>query len=120
MTLSGERSDASARVRVDSDVLDGAIERELRAAGLTWDAVALEMASRDAIRYWNADGASAPASCDRPGQRAAAGRSIADRPARPAGHPVSWGLIDRQGTVLEGQAVPLSCFSYKEHIMNIR
>jgi hypothetical protein len=79
--------------------------KALRAAGLTWDAVAQEMAlGRNTV-------------LER-GRRIGARKlpppmpeslEAADRPARPPGHPVSWGLITA-GTVLEGQPYPYPVF----------
>ncbi len=79
--------------------------KALREAGLTWDAVAVEMAlGRNTV-------------LER-GRRIGARKlpspmpdavEAADRPARPPGHPVSWGLITA-GTVLEGQPYPYPVF----------
>ncbi len=79
--------------------------RALRAAGLTWDAVALEMAmGRNTVlergRRIGARKLPPPAP---------AVVEAADRPARPPGHPASWGRITA-GTVLDGEPYPFPVF----------
>jgi len=80
--------------------------RALRDGGMTWDAIAcamalgrntvLERARKTGVRMWR--------------QRAPAEVVEArDRPARPAGHPQTWGMIT-DGTVLEGEAYPFPVF----------
>ena len=85
--------------------LDGQL-RALRAAGLTWDAIARDMdLGRNTV-------------LER-GRRLGARRlrpvpvfdaaELPDRPARPPGHPSSWAAINA-GTVLEGQPYPYPVF----------
>ena len=92
-----------ARVRWN-EVLDERL-KGLRAAGLTWDAVALEMAvgRNTVLERGRRIGARKPAP-----PRAAPAEAL-DRPARPAGHPDSWGLLTG-GTVLDGEPYPYPVF----------
>ena len=92
-----------ARVRWNA-ALDDQL-KGLRAAGFTWDAVALEMAlGRNTVlergRRIGARKLAPPAPV---------ALEAVDRPARPPGHPLTWGLITA-GTVLEGQAYPYPVF----------
>ncbi len=79
---------------------------QLRAVGLTWDAMAAELGcSRNSV-------------IER-GRRLGARRIVMkparvvpesrDRPPRPPGHPACWGLITA-GTLLEGEPYPLPVF----------
>ena len=79
--------------------------KALRAAGFTWDAVALEMAlgRNTVLERGRRIGARKP----QPLARAV--MEAADRPARSPGHPTTWGLINA-GTVLEGQPYPYPVF----------
>ena len=80
--------------------------RTLREEGLTWDAVAaamdlgrntvLERARRTGARIRRQP---APVVPDEP----------RDRPARQAGHPLTWGLLTA-GTVLDGERYPFPVF----------
>jgi hypothetical protein len=80
--------------------------RALRAAGLTWEQVALEMElGRSTVleRGRRIGAKRAPK---------VAGVPVSepdDRPARPPGHPSSWSLLT-DGTVLAGQAYPYPVF----------
>jgi hypothetical protein len=80
--------------------------RTLRGGGMTWDAIAAFMGlSRNTV-------------LER-GRKIGARRFIQalpnavvearDRPARQAGHPLTWGLINA-GTVLEGETYPYPVF----------
>ena len=81
---------------------------EMRRAGATWDTVAeaigvgrnavIDHARRLGVAKRNA-AASTPAPV----------REAIDRPARPSGHPDTWGLINA-GTVLEGAPYPWPVF----------
>ena len=88
-------------------VWDAARDRRLRALrweGTTWEEIAQAM---DIGRYTVLER----------GRRLGARRrqpprvevEAADRPCRPAGHPVTWGLLVT-GTVLEGSAYPYPVF----------
>jgi hypothetical protein len=80
--------------------------KSLRASGLTWDAVALEMAmGRNTVLE---RGRRLGARRLRPAAAQIAPEP-ADRPARPPGHPATWGLIT-DGTSLEGQPYPYPVF----------
>jgi hypothetical protein len=85
--------------------LDGEV-RALRMAGLTWDAVAREMrlGRNTVLERGRRLGARRP----RPGAEPAI-EDAADRPAKPPGHPDTWGLIT-SGTVLEGVPYPFPVF----------
>jgi hypothetical protein len=85
--------------------LDGRL-RELRAGGMTWDGIAAAMGlGRNTVlergRKIGARRVRKMASCGQEEPR--------DRPARQAGHPLTWGLIN-VGTVLEGEAYPYPVF----------
>ena len=81
---------------------------DMRRAGATWDTVAaaigvgrnsvIDHARRLGVRKRSAVGAPPPPP-----------REATDRPARPAGHPDTWGLITT-GTVLEGSPYPWPVF----------
>ncbi len=92
-----------------------AILRELRAGGITWDEIArtmqlsrnivLERARRIGARQIATGGIGV-------GQRALAlprAADAVDRPSRPAGHPLTWGLLTRH-TPLEGTDYPYPVF----------
>ena len=85
---------------LDNDV------RTLRTAGLTWDAVAREMrlGRNTVLERGRRIGARRPTLRPEPTTDEAA-----DRPAKPAGHPDTWGLIT-MGTVLEGAPYPFPVF----------
>jgi hypothetical protein len=85
---------------LDNDV------RALRTAGLTWDAVAREMrlGRNTVLERGRRIGARRPRLRLKPSTDEAA-----DRPAKPAGHPDTWGLIT-MGTVLEGTPYPFPVF----------
>jgi hypothetical protein len=87
-----------------TETLDAQL-KSLRAAGLTWDAVALEMAlgRYTVIERGRRIGAPKPRPAAPPVMEAA------DRPARPPGHPQTWELLT-DGTVLEGEAYPYPVF----------
>src|SRR5271155_1597203 len=80
--------------------------RALRTAGLTWDAVAREMrlGRNTVLERGRRIGARRPRQHSEP-----ATEEAADRPAKPAGHPDTWGLITA-GTVLEGAPYPFPVF----------
>ncbi|MEJ0047569.1 MAG: AsnC family protein, partial [Rhodospirillales bacterium] len=95
-----------ARVVWTAD-LDGQM-RALRMAGLTWDAVALDMGlgRNTVLERGRRIGARRP----RPQQQPIAmAEEAADRPTRPPGHPDTWGLITA-GTVLQGAPYPFPVF----------
>ena len=80
--------------------------RELRAAGTTWDGIALAMElGRNTVlergRKIGARRLRKPLCC--------AAEEARDRPARQAGHPLTWELLNA-GTVLEGEAYPYPVF----------
>lgn len=88
-----------------TEALDAQL-KALRAAGLTWDRVAAEMGfGRNTV-------------LER-GRRIGARKQVvqpifvasepADRPPRQAGHPATWGLINK-GTVLENEPYPYPVF----------
>ncbi len=80
--------------------------RALRAGGHTWDQVALQMGyGRNTVleRGRKIGAPKMPKPCVRDVEEAA------DRPARPPGHPATWGLIIA-GTVLDGAAYPYPVF----------
>ena len=85
--------------------LDGEV-RALRMAGLTWDAVAREMClgRNTVLERGRRLGARRPRRHISP-----AIDEAADRPAKPAGHPDTWGLIIA-GTVLDGTPYPFPVF----------
>jgi hypothetical protein len=87
-------------------VLDGQV-RALRSAGLTWDAVAREMGfgRNTVLERGRRIGARRPRRQPDP----VVADEAADRPARPPGHPDSWGLITT-GTLLEGTPYPFPVF----------
>jgi hypothetical protein len=80
--------------------------RTLREAPMTWDRVAVEMGlgRNTVLERARKIGA-------RTKRRAvpAAEEEARDRPARPAGHPQTWGMINA-GTVLEGVSYPYPVF----------
>jgi hypothetical protein len=80
--------------------------RALRTAGLTWDAVAreLRLGRNTVLERGRRLGARRP----RPRAERAVDET-ADRPAKPAGHPDTWGLIT-VGTLLEGAPYPFPVF----------
>jgi hypothetical protein len=80
--------------------------RALRAAGLNWEQVALEMElGRSSVLERGRR-----IRARRPPRAACAVLSEpSDRPARPPGHPSSWGLLT-DGTVLAGQPYPYPVF----------
>jgi hypothetical protein len=80
--------------------------RALRTAGLTWGAVAREMrlGRNTVLERGRRIGARRPRMHAEPVMEEAA-----DRPAKPAGHPDTWGLITA-GTVLEGAPYPFPVF----------
>jgi hypothetical protein len=85
--------------------LDGRL-RELRSGGMTWDGIAAAMAlGRNTVlergRKIGARRIRKAPCCALEEPR--------DRPARQAGHPLTWGLINA-GTVLEGEAYPYPVF----------
>ena len=78
----------------------------LRLSGYTWDDVALEMGyGRNTVLE---RGRRIGARKLRPPPVVAVKEAL-DRPARPPGHPATWGLIT-DGTVLEGDAYPYPVF----------
>jgi hypothetical protein len=80
--------------------------RLLRAGGLTWDQVALEMemGRNTVLERGRRIGARGPR---RVGPRLTL--EPQDRPARPPGHPYCWGLLT-DGTVLAGEPYPYPVF----------
>ncbi len=80
--------------------------RTLRWAGVTWDGIAeamglgrntvLERGRKIGARRMQAPGPAAP-------------QEARDRPARQAGHPLTWGMLIA-GTVLDGEAYPYPVF----------
>lgn len=88
-----------------TEVLDERL-RALRGARLTWDRVALEMGlgRNTVLERARRIGARTkrPAVPLEPVE-------ARDRPARPAGHPHTWGMITA-GTVLEGEKYPYPVF----------
>jgi hypothetical protein len=79
--------------------------KALRAAGLTWDALAAEMGmGRNTVLE---RGRRIGARKMQPPPMAVV--EAADRPARPAGHPLTWGLLTA-GSVLEGAPYPFPVF----------
>jgi hypothetical protein len=78
----------------------------LRAAGLPWDSIAMEMEmSRSSVRERGRRlGAFAV-----PARRPRVAADARDRPPRCPGHPECWRLIT-DGTVLEGQPYPYPVF----------
>jgi len=85
--------------------LDGEV-RALRMAGLTWDSVAREMrlGRNTVLERGRRLGAARPRRRLKPPIE-----EDADRPAKPAGHPDTWGLIIA-GTVLDGTPYPFPVF----------
>ena len=80
--------------------------RGLREGGLTWDAVAEAMdLSRNTVLE---RGRKIGARLRRP-SAAVVCEEARDRPARQAGHPLTWGLLTI-GTVLEGERYPMPVF----------
>jgi hypothetical protein len=80
--------------------------RMLRSGGMTWDRIADAMGlGRNTVlergRKIGAKRSVSPAPCIHEEAR--------DRPARQAGHPLTWGLINA-GTVLEGEPYPYRVF----------
>jgi hypothetical protein len=80
--------------------------RELRGAGTTWDGIAAAMGlGRNTVlergRKIGARRVTRVPLC--------AVEEPRDRPARQAGHPLTWGLLNK-GTVLEGEAYPYPVF----------
>lgn len=80
--------------------------RALRVAGMTWDevAAAMSMGRNTALERGRRIGARGPR---RPLRLR--DEDEADRPARPPGHPDTWGLIT-SGTLLEGTPYPFPVF----------
>lgn len=88
-----------------TEALDARL-KGLRGDGLTWDAVALAMGLGRNTVIERGRRIGARKHVQRP---AYVPPEPADRPARPAGHPASWELINR-GTVLAGEAYPYPVF----------
>ncbi len=85
---------------------------QLRQAGTTWDAIAgaLGVSRNAALARGKALGAPAePVRAVAAAPLAAEEEDEAERAPLPAGHPLSWGLINR-GTCLEGSPYPLPVF----------
>ena len=78
----------------------------LRAAGLTWDEVAKEMGLG---RYTVVERGRRMGARGRVRRLHLERLVVEDRPALPAGHPDSWGLITAN-TVLEGEPYPYPVF----------
>ncbi len=78
--------------------------RDLRWRGLTWDAIAreMQMGRNTVLERGRRLGARRQAVVR-------ARQEDADRPARPPGHPLTWGLITA-GTLLEGCPYPYPVF----------
>ena len=88
-----------------TECLDGKL-LSLRAAGLPWDSIAMEMEmSRSSVRE---RGRRLGAFC-MPVRRPGLAPEARDRPARCPGHPDCWRLLT-DGTVLEGQPYPYPVF----------
>lgn len=85
--------------------LDGRL-RELRAGGMTWDGIAAAMGlgRNTVLERGRKIGARRVRAVP-----CFAAEEARDRPARQAGHPLTWGLINA-GTVLEGEAYPFPVF----------
>ncbi len=80
--------------------------RALREAGITWDGIAEAMGlGRNTVLE---RGRKIGARRLRP-RPAPVVEEARDRPARQAGHPVTWGLLTA-GTVLDGEAYPYPVF----------
>jgi hypothetical protein len=79
--------------------------RALRGAGVTWEGVADAMAlgRNTVLERGRRIGAR------RPQKPPPIAEEAADRPARPAGHPQTWGLLT-EGTVLDGAPYPYPVF----------
>ena len=78
----------------------------LRAARLTWDAIASEMSlGRNTVLERGRKLGARPAAPPVAGPP----EEAADRPARPPGHPACWQLITRS-TVLDGALYPFPVF----------
>jgi hypothetical protein len=85
--------------------LDGRL-RELRGAGTTWDGIAAAMGlGRNTVLE---RGRKIGARRIRKVANAVV-EEAKDRPARQAGHPLTWGLLNA-GTVLEGESYPYPVF----------
>jgi hypothetical protein len=80
--------------------------KALRMSGQTWEQVALELGlgRNTVLERGRRLGA-----CKMPKPILRDVSEAADRPARPPGHPVTWGLITT-GTVLDGAAYPYPVF----------
>jgi hypothetical protein len=80
--------------------------REMRVAGMTWDgiAAALALGRNSVLERARKIGARVPRQVVRLVEE-----EPRDRPARPAGHPQTWGLIT-DGTVLDGERYPFPVF----------
>jgi hypothetical protein len=80
--------------------------REMRVEGMTWNSIAaaLALGRNSVLERARKIGARGPR--PRVCQEAEEPR---DRPARPAGHPLTWGLIT-DGTVLDGERYPYPVF----------
>ena len=81
--------------------------RMLRADGLTWDQIALEleMTRNTAIERGRRLGARPPPRC----LRLKDPPELQERPSWPPGHPVTWGLLIT-GTCLAGEPYPYPVF----------
>ncbi len=85
--------------------LDGRL-RELRSGGMTWDGIAAAMGlgRNTVLERGRKIGARRIRKV-----LCSATEEPRDRPARQAGHPLTWGLIN-VGTVLEGEKYPYPVF----------
>ncbi len=93
-----------AHVRWDAELDDRLLR--LRWAGVTWDGIAEAMGlGRNTVLE---RGRKIGARRKTRGQNAAP-EEARDRPARQAGHPLTWGMLTA-GTVLDGEAYPYPVF----------
>jgi hypothetical protein len=78
----------------------------LRSGGMTWDRIAdsMQLGRNTVLERGRKIGAR-----KMPQPRPIVIEEARDRPARQAGHPLTWGLIN-EGTVLEGEAYPFPVF----------
>jgi hypothetical protein len=80
--------------------------RALRAVGLNWEQIALELdlGRGTVVERGRRIGARPPRRLENP-----LAMEPCDRPAHPPGHPSTWGLLT-QGTILAGQPYPYPVF----------
>jgi hypothetical protein len=79
--------------------------RRLRSEGVTWDAIAAQLA----LSRWSVIERGRRINARRQRARRAPPPDLPDREPLPAGHPVSWNALT-VGTVLDGTDYPLPCF----------